>query len=251
MMLQINSISKAFGGIHALNGVSINIEKGQIYGVIGPNGAGKSTLFRVISGVLKPDSGEIILDNTSITGLPSYKVSRAGIGYVFQESFLFNDMTLFENLLVSGSTPLNQGLLSLLPFYQSKMEKKFKKQVMNILKTFNLDMKAKLFPEHLSYGDRRRALIAHVLANGASLILLDEPSAGMNSSEREHLSNDILGMQKNGHTVIIIEHNLRLIMGICDKISVLNFGSIISQGTPGEISNDKLVIEAYIGKKHD
>ncbi len=250
MMLQINNIRKAFGGIHALDDVSINIQKGHIYGVIGPNGAGKSTLFRVISGVLKPDSGEIIFNSTAITGFPSYKVSRVGIGYVFQESFLFNEMTLFENMLVSGSTPLNHGLLSLLPFYQSKMEEQFKKKVLDILKIFNLDMKAELFPEHLSYGDRRRALIAHVLINGASLILLDEPSAGMNSSEREELSNDILGMQKNGHTVIIIEHNLRLIMGICDNISVLNFGSVISQGTPDEISNDEAVIEAYIGKKH-
>ncbi|MFC1824673.1 ABC transporter ATP-binding protein [Thermodesulfobacteriota bacterium] len=249
MILQIESISKAFGGIHALNDVSINIKKGQIYGVIGPNGAGKSTLFQIISGVLKPDSGEIIFDNTAITGFPSHKVSRVGIGYVFQESFLFDDMTLFENMLVSGNTPLNNGLLSLLPFYQSKKAEQFKKKIRDTLKIFGLDMKTELFPGHLSYGDRRRALIAHVLINGASLILLDEPSAGMNSIEREELSNDILGMQKNGHTIIIIEHNLRLIMGICDSISVLNFGRVICQGTPGEISNDESVIEAYIGKK--
>lgn len=249
-MLQVNNIRKAFGGISALNDVSINIEKGQIYGVIGPNGAGKSTLFRIISGVLKPDSGAIILNSRDITGSPSYNVSRFGIGYVFQESFLFKDMTLFENMLVSGSTSVNHGLLSLIPFYQSKEVEQLKEKARNILEAFGLDTKAALLPIQLSYGERRRALLAHVLINGASLILMDEPSAGMNAREREELSNDILNMQKNESTIIIIEHNLRLIMGICNSISVLNFGRIISQGTPDEVSNDEAVLEAYIGNKH-
>lgn len=248
-MLQIETIDKRFGGIDALDNVSMNIERNQIYGLIGPNGAGKSTLFRIISGVLTPDAGKVILNGSNITRFPSYQISRLGIGYVFQESFLFGSMTLFENMLVSGSTELNHGLLSLLPFYQTKKEQQLKERIREILKIFNLEEKADFFPGQLAFGDQRRALIAHVLINGATLLLLDEPSAGMNATEREELSNDILKIREDGHTILIIEHNLRLIMGICDRISVLNFGKIISQGTPDEVANDEDVIEAYIGRK--
>jgi len=248
-MLQIENIDKRFGGITALENVSMSIEKNQIYGVIGPNGAGKSTLFKVISGVLMPDGGRVIHNGEDITGFPSYQVSRLGIGYVFQETFLFGEMTLFENMLVSGSIGLNHGLLSLIPLYQSKKEQQFKKKIKETLKIFNLEEKADLFPGQLAYGERRRALIAHILINGAGLLLLDEPSAGMNATEREELSRDILRIRDDGYTILIIEHNLRLIMGICDRISVLNFGKVISQGTPEVVANDKEVVEAYIGRK--
>jgi branched-chain amino acid transport system ATP-binding protein len=248
-MLQIENIDKRFGGITALNSVSMSIEKNQIYGVIGPNGAGKSTLFKVISGVLMPDGGRVIHNGKDITGFPSYQVSRLGIGYVFQKTFLFGSMTLFENMFVSGSAGLNHGLLSLIPFYQSHKEQQFREKINETLRIFNLEEKTDFFPGELAYGERRRALIAHILINGASLLLLDEPSAGMNATEREELSRDILRIRDDGYTILIIEHNLRLIMGICDCISVLNFGKVISQGKPEVVANDKDVIEAYIGRK--
>jgi branched-chain amino acid transport system ATP-binding protein len=249
-MLLIENLSKSFGGVTAVSDVSVRIEKGEIHGLIGPNGAGKTTLFKMITKVLKPDRGRVLLNGKVITDLSSYRISRLGIGYVFQDSLLFRNMTLFENMLVCGNTEVNSGLLSILPFYQAKKEKELKERVGEVLKLFNLETKAEFYPGQLSYGDRRRALIARTLVNGASLLLLDEPSGGMNAIEREELSKDILWLRAQGHTIFIIEHNLRLIMGICDQISVLNFGKLISHGTPKEVANDAVVIEAYIGTKN-
>lgn len=248
-MLKIENVTKRFGGVTAISDASISVEKGEIRGLIGPNGAGKTTLFKLISKVLKPDDGRITFDGAVISGLPSYKVTRLGIGYVFQDSLLYRSMTLFENMMVCGNTSVNSGLLSLIPFYQRKGQQQLEEKVREVLKLFNLETKAEFYPGQLSYGDQRRALIARALINQASLLLLDEPSAGMNAIEREELSKDILQMRKQGYTIFIIEHNLRLIMGICDYISVLNFGKLISQGTPKEVANDEAVIEAYIGRK--
>jgi len=249
-MLEVSKIYKSFGGVHAIHNVSIKVEKEQIHGLIGPNGAGKTTLFKMITKILKPDEGDIHFNGTAITGLKSYQVARLGIGYVFQESLLFGSMTLFENMLVCGNTPVNPGLFSLIPFYQRKEKRDLRERVREVLKLFNLEAKAEFYPAQLSYGDRRRALIARTLINGASLCLLDEPSAGMNAIERDELAKDIVEMRKQGHTIFIIEHNLKLIMGICDKISVLNFGTLIHEGTPEEVANDKGVIEAYIGRQN-
>jgi len=250
-MLRIENITKHFGGVKAVTDVSITIDKGKIHGLIGPNGAGKTTLFKLITKVLTPDSGSIQFKNTRITHLPSYGISRLGIGYIFQESLLFRSMSLFENMLVCGNTPVNSGLLSLLPFYQAEERNRLEDKVREVLEQFNLWTKGELYPNQLSYGDRRRALIARGIINGASLLLLDEPSGGMNSSEREELSRDIIKLRQQGYTIFIIEHNLRLVMGICDRISVLNFGILISEGTPSEVANDKAVIEAYIGTKNE
>jgi branched-chain amino acid transport system ATP-binding protein len=250
-MLKVEGVKKTFGGVTALENVSLGVEKSQIYGVIGPNGAGKSTLFRIISGTLKADEGKVVLNDREITGLAPHQTSRLRIGYVFQESFLFATMTLAENMLVSGATEINHGLLSLLPFYQSRKMKDLDKRTASVMKKFNLSAKADLYPAQLSYGDRRRALIAHVLINEASLLLLDEPSAGMNQAERRELTDDILRIRDEGHTIMIIEHNLRLIMGICDCISVLNFGKVLCEGTPAKVSCDQAVIEAYIGRRHE
>lgn len=250
MMLEIKDLSKSFGGVSAVNHVSIKVAKGAIHGLIGPNGAGKSTLFKLVSKVLKPDAGTIDFNGTVVTGLPSYQVARLGIGYVFQDSLLFGSMTLFENMSVCGNTPVNSGLLSLLPVYQKKEERGLRERVREVLNSFNLETKADFYPRQLSYGDQRRALIARTLINGASLLLLDEPSAGMNAIERQALSEDILQMRREGRTIFIVEHNLRLMMGICDYISVLNFGKLICQGTPKEVGNDAAVIEAYIGTKN-
>jgi len=249
-MLEIKDLTKSFGGVAAVSHVSIKVVKGEIHGLIGPNGAGKTTLFKLISKVLKPDAGRIDFDGTVVTSLPSYQVARLGIGYVFQDSLLFGSMTLFENMLVCGNTPVNSGLLSLLPFYQRKEERGLRERVREVLKLFNLGAKSEFYPRQLTYGEQRRALIARTLINGASLFLLDEPSAGMNAIERQELSKDILQMRRQGHTIFIIEHNLRLIMGICDTLSVLNFGELIHQGAPKEVANDAAVIEAYIGTKN-
>jgi len=249
-MLEIKDVTKNFGGVSAVSHVSIKVEKGEIRGLIGPNGAGKSTLFKLVSKVLKPDGGAISFDGAVITGFPSYRVARLGIGYVFQDSLLFGGMTLFENMLVCANTAVNSGLLSLIPLYQGKEEKRLKERVRDVLEQFNLGTKAEFYPRQLSYGDQRRALIARTVINGASLFLLDEPSAGMNAIEREELSKDILEMRRQGHTIFIVEHNLRLIMGICDSISVLNFGKLIHEGTPKEVTSNAAVIEAYIGTKN-
>jgi len=249
-MLNIENVTKRFGGVIAVNNVSMEVAKGEIHGLIGPNGAGKTTLFKLISKVLKPDVGRIAFNGTDLTGLPSYQVSHLGIGYVFQDSLLFRTMTLFENMLVCGNTPVSSGLLSLLPRYQAKREEQLIERVREVLEVFNLQGKAGLYPNQLAYGERRRALIARAMINGASVLLLDEPSGGMNAIEREEVSKDILELRRQGYTIFIIEHNLRLIMGICDQISVLNFGELISQGRPKDVASDKAVIEAYIGTKN-
>jgi branched-chain amino acid transport system ATP-binding protein len=250
-MLRIEKITKHFGGIRAVTDVSITIAKGEIHGLIGPNGAGKTTLFKLITKVLKPDKGSIELNRAPITHLPSYRISRLGIGYIFQDSLLFRSMSLFENMLVCGNAPVNSGLLSILPVYQAKKRKDLEEKVREVLDQFNLWTKAERYPSQLTYGDRRRALIARGIINGASLLLLDEPSGGMNSAERGELSRDLIELRRQGYTIFIIEHNLRLIMGICDRISVLNFGMLISEGSPAEVAKDQSVIEAYIGTKNE
>jgi len=250
-MLQIENITKRFGGVTAVNNLSIRIEKGQIHGLIGPNGAGKTTLFKLISGVLKLDTGTIVFDSKIISGLRSHQITQLGIGYVFQESLLFRSMSVFENMLVGGNMGVNPGLLSLLPFYQIKEERELKERVRKTLKSFDLEKEAELFPGQLSYGDQRRALIARALVNGGSLLLLDEPSAGMNAIERRSLSENIQEMRNKGYTIFIIEHDLKLIMGICDYVSVVNFGRLIAEGKPAEVANDERVIEAYIGRKSE
>lgn len=250
-MLKTEKVTKRFGGVTAIDDVSVAFNKGKIQGLIGPNGAGKSTLFKLITGVLKPDEGKIELNGKNITAKPSYIISRSGIGYVFQESLLYESMTLFENMQVNGNTGLNPGLLSLLPYYQAKKEREVKEKIKDILNSFNLASKMDMFPDQLSYGDKRRALIARSVINNSSLLLLDEPSAGMNPSERKELVDNIMYLKDNGFTICIIEHNLRMIMGICDYISVLNFGKLICNGTPQEVSCNEAVVEAYIGKKDE
>ena len=250
-MLKTDKLTKSFGGVTAINRVSVEFQQGKIFGLIGPNGAGKSTLFKLITGVLKPDEGKVEFKGIDITGKPSYKVSRLGTGYVFQESLLYKSMTLFENMLVNGNTGLNPGLLSLLPYYQKKKELEVKAKIRDILNSFHLTSKMDMFPDQLSYGDKRRALIARAVINNSSLLLLDEPSAGMNPAERKELVDNILYLKDKGYTICIVEHNLRMIMGICDYIYVLNFGTLLSQGTPKQVSSDDAVLEAYIGKKNE
>lgn len=250
-MLKTEKVVKRFGGVTAIDSVSVDFQKGKIQGLIGPNGAGKSTLFKLITGIFKPDEGTIHFQDKDITGKPSHKISRLGTGYVFQESLLYESMTLFENMMVNGNTGLNPGLLSLLPFYQAGIEKQVKEKIHDTLNNFNLLSKKDLFPDQLSYGDKRRALIARSVINNCSLLLLDEPSAGMNPSERNELVKDITTLKDKGYTICIVEHNLRMIMGICDYIYVLNFGKLICQGTPEKVSGDEAVIEAYIGKTDD
>jgi branched-chain amino acid transport system ATP-binding protein len=250
-MLKTDNLTKTFGGVTAINKVSVEFPEGKIIGLIGPNGAGKSTLFKLITGVLKPDEGNVEFKGIDITGKPGYKVSRLGTGYVFQESLLYESMTLMENMLVTGNTGLNPGLLSLLPYYQRKKELEVKGKIREILDSFDLLSKIDLFPNQLSYGDKRRALIARSVVNNCSLLLLDEPSAGMNPAERKELVDNLLYLKNKGFTICIVEHNLRMIMSICDYIYVLNFGKLICKGTPAEVSCDEAVIEAYIGKKND
>jgi branched-chain amino acid transport system ATP-binding protein len=250
-MLKTEKVTKRFGGVVAIDNVSVDFTKGKIQGLIGPNGAGKSTLFKLITGVYQPDEGKIFLNGVNITGKPSYKISKAGTGYVFQESLLYGSMTLFENMQVNGNAGVNPGLLSLLPFYQMKEERQLKEKIKDTLSDFNLLSKKDLFPDQLSYGDKRRALIARSVINDCSLLLLDEPSAGMNPSERKELIKDIQSLKDKGYTICIVEHNLRMIMGICDYIYVLNFGKLLCQGTPEKVSCDEGVIEAYIGKTNE
>ena len=234
-MLRLDSISKKFGGVKAVSQVSLELSDGDVLGLIGPNGAGKSTLINLITGLLTPDEGQIYLSHLNITSKKPYERARLGLARTFQNLRIYPNLSVGQNIEVA----------SISSNYSSRNMNFDLDKIINI---FDLDDKIDLASEELSYGHLRRLEIVRALALNPLVLLLDEPAAGMNENETKELSNSLKWVQNNiACAIIVIDHDLKFIMGVCDKITVMNMGEVIASGKPNEISNNKRVKEAYIG----
>lgn len=251
MTLELRQVSRYFGGLQALNEVVMSIPKNQVVGLIGPNGAGKTTLINNISGLDHPTSGTIHFEGTDISHAPPHRISRLGIARTYQNIRLFGEMTALENLLIGQhgrghSTILDSLIFS--PRYRQE-ERQLKDNAQQLLERFHLEEVAQVQAGNLPYGDQRRLEMARALATNPHMMLLDEPTAGMNPIETQELGQQIIRLREDGLTVLVIEHDMSLIHQVCDSVYVLNFGQIIAHGTPDEIKNNPLVIEAYLGQE--
>lgn len=250
-MLTVKNLGISFGGLRAVDSFNITIEKGELYGLIGPNGAGKTTVFNLLTGVYKPDTGIITLDGVNITGLSTIGINKAGIARTFQNIRLFKNMTVLDNVKIGLHNNYKYstaaGILRLPSYF--KTEKQMNERAYDILKVFDLDKEAHLLSANLPYGKQRKLEIARALATNPKMLLLDEPAAGMNPSETEELMKTItLVLEKYDVTILLIEHDMKLVAGICEKIFVLNFGMELANGLPGEVLNNPEVIKAYLGE---
>ena len=250
-MLEVNHLAIQFGGLRAVDGFNVSIEKGQLYGLIGPNGAGKTTIFNLLTGVYKPTEGIIKLDGQDITGKSTIEINKAGIARTFQNIRLFKDMPVLDNVKVGlhnhHSYSTLAGILRLPKYY--KVEKEMDEKAMEILKVFDLDKEADTLAGNLPYGKQRKLEIARALATNPKLLLLDEPAAGMNPNETQELMDTIRFVQKHfGMTILLIEHDMKLVGGICEEVTVLNFGQVLAQGETSKVLKDPAVITAYLGE---
>lgn len=253
MVLEVRNIVKRFGGITALKNISFSIQEGEIYGLIGPNGAGKTTMFNCITNFIEPTEGEIIFRGENITRLKPHLITEKGICRTFQNIRLFPQMTTLQNVMVGGHSRISSGVFK--SVFRSKSQKQeetyLKEKAEELLELVGLAELKDQFAENLAYGQQRRLEIARALASDPKLLLLDEPAAGMNETETENLYELIKKIQSMGITVLIIEHDMSLVMKLCDRITVLNFGEKLAEGTPEEIQNNEAVIEAYLGKEEE
>jgi len=252
-LVKTEDLSKHFGGVKALESVEISIRESEILGVIGPNGAGKSTLFNVITGFYQPTRGKVFYNGIEVTGHTVDSVVDKGLARTFQNIRLFDQMTVLNNVLVGMHLQIHPGIMETLFRSPMKGQKEIqaRDKCMGLLKYFGLEKDANLVAGNLPYGKKRKLEIARALASDPKILLLDEPSAGMNPNETAELMNLIDGINRQGLTVVVIEHNMKLIMGISHRIVVLNFGKKIAEGDPGTIQADASVIEAYLGKEED
>ena len=250
-MLEVNHLAIQFVGLRAVDGFNVSIEKGQLYGLIGPNGAGKTTIFNLLTGVYKPTEGIIRLDGQDITGKSTIEINKAGIARTFQNIRLFKDMPVLDNVKVGlhnhHSYSTLAGILRLPKYY--KVEKEMDEKAMEILKVFDLDKEADTLAGNLPYGKQRKLEIARALATNPKLLLLDEPAAGMNPNETQELMDTIRFVQKHfGMTILLIEHDMKLVGGICEEVTVLNFGQVLAQGETLKVLKDPAVVTAYLGE---
>ena len=250
-LLEVKNLGISFGGLRAVDGFEIEIKKGQLYGLIGPNGAGKTTVFNLLTGVYKPDDGKIELDGKNITGARTIDINRAGIARTFQNIRLFKDLTVLDNVKVGLHNQYSYSVISgifRLPSY-FKVEKQMDEKAMELLKVFDLEKEAGVLASNLPYGKQRKLEIARALATNPKLLLLDEPAAGMNPNETGELMDTIRFVRDNfDMTVLLIEHDMKLVSGICEELTVLNFGQVLACGKTAEVLNDPKVITAYLGE---
>ena len=248
-LLRISGAGKRFGGLQALSDVTLSIQRGQIYGLIGPNGAGKTTLFNVITGLYQPDGGEFELNDHPYSPSSPHEVARAGIARTFQNIRLFGDMTALENVMVGRHVRTHQGIIGAVLRHRAARDEEaaIQQRAIELLDFVGIAHLAGRTARHLSYGDQRRVEIARALATDPLLLALDEPAAGMNATEKESLRVLLQTIREQGTTILLIEHDVKLVMGLCDRLTVLDYGKVIAEGTPSEVQKHPAVIAAYLG----
>lgn len=249
-MLEVQQLTRRFGGLVAVNQVSFSVKEGEIFGLIGPNGAGKTTLFNLVTGLIPPTAGQMIFDGVPLRQQQPHQIAAKGIARTFQNIRLFKDLSAQENILIAQHTHTRSGVLTgvlgLAPAPQE--EREIREKAAELLALVGLQDRAQEKAKNLCYGDQRRLEIARALALAPKLLLLDEPAAGMNPNEKQSLSTFIRDLRDRfGLTVLLIEHHVPLVMGLCDRIAVLDFGQLIALGEPAQVKTDPAVIEAYLG----
>ena len=252
-MLEVKNLGISFGGLRAVDDFNLSIEQGQLYGLIGPNGAGKTTVFNMLTGVYKPTDGKIFLDGEDITGKSTIEINKEGIARTFQNIRLFSDLSVLDNVKAGLHNQKEYeystltGILRLPRYHQA--EKAMNEKAMELLKVFELDGEADYKASNLPYGKQRKLEIARALATNPKLLLLDEPAAGMNPNETKELMETISFVRDHFNmTILLIEHDMKLVSGICEELTVLNFGKVLTQGPTAEVLNDPQVITAYLGE---
>ena len=250
-LLEVKNLGISFGGLRAVDSFNISIEKGQLYGLIGPNGAGKTTVFNLLTGVYKPNEGIVTLDGKNITGKKTIEINKEGVARTFQNIRLFKDMSVLDNVKVGLHNHYKysalEGIFRLPNYY--KMEKAMDERAMELLSVFDLDGEADTLASNLPYGKQRKLEITRALATKPKLLLLDEPAAGMNPNETKELMETIRFIRDQfDMTILLIEHDMKLVSGICERLTVLNFGQTLAEGKSSDVLNDPEVIKAYLGE---
>jgi len=252
-MLEVRGLSKNFGGLKAVSELDFDIVEGEILGLVGPNGAGKTTVFNLITGIYSPHEGEIVFRGEEITGLKPHEIAIKGIGRTFQLTTLYNNCTVLENVIIGNHSKLKARLWSILwrTRSYSREEKEAERRALEILEFIELSEQRNTLAQNLPHGYQLRLEIAIAISTDPKLLLLDEPVSGMNPEETNEVMALIRKIRDKGTTILLIEHDMRAVMGLCDRIVVLNYGRKLAEGTPQEIKENKEVIEAYLGREDD